>query len=292
MRHSLRVGVVVVLAMLFAACGSAPASTPSTGASDNGQLQAQIIATELVAGPQQRVPIGITDHNTPVSDATVHVRAFLLQNGNQAVLKGESDAPFKGAGLEGGGVYVAHLDLTPAGDWGLQITASRPTGARLTQQLAFNVISKPVVPGVGQPAPRSNSPTVADHPDVSTIDTGDPPDDMHQLSIAQAIAQHRPTLVVFASPAFCTSRACGPEVKVVQSLEGIYRNRLTFIHIEIWTNYKPDASKRTIAPTVTEWRLQSEPWIFLIDANGIIRARFEGPTASDELAAAVNQLLG
>ena len=284
--------MVVAFAMLVSACGGSSPTAPVTGASDSGQLQAQIIATELVAGPQQRIPIGITDHNTPVSDATVHVRAFLLGNGNQAQLKGESDAPFEGTGLEGGGVYVAHLDLVPAGDWGLQVTASRPSGAHTIQQLAFNVITTPVVPGVGQPAPRSNSPTIRDHPDVSTIDTGDPPDDMHQLSIAQAIAQHRPTLVVFASPAFCTSRACGPEVKVVQRLEPTYKTRLTFIHIEIYTNYKPDPSKRTIAPTVTEWRLQSEPWIFLIDANGIIRARFEGPTASDELTAAVSQLLG
>jgi hypothetical protein len=277
--------------LLLTACGGA-ASNPQTGtAADSGSLQAQIVATELVAGPQQRVPIGITDHNTPVSDATVHVRSFLLQSNNQAMLKGEADAPFKGEGLEGGGVYVAHLDLVPAGDWGLQITASRPNGAHLSQQLALSVVTSPVVPAVGQPAPLSNSPTISDHPDVTTIDTGNPPDDMHQLSIAQAIQQHRPTLVVFASPAFCTSRACGPEVKVVQGLEPAYRNRMSFIHIEIYTNYKPDASKRTVAPTVTEWRLQSEPWIFLIDSKGIIQARFEGPTASDELKAGIDKLL-
>jgi hypothetical protein len=287
--------VAAAASLLLAACGgsaASPASAPDTGSSASGNpLQAQIIASELDAGPHERVPLGVTDHNTPVSDATVHVRAFLLGSGNQAQLKGETDALFKGAGLQGGGVYVAYLDLEPAGNWGLQITASRPNGERVTQQLAFNVIANPVVPGVGQAAPLSNSPTIHDHPDVSTIDTGNPPDDMHQLSIAQAIEQHRPTLVVFASPAFCTSKACGPEVQVVESLEPAYRNRLTFIHIEIYTNYKPDPSKRTIAPTVTEWRLQTEPWIFLIDSHGIIRTRFEGPTALDELQAAINQLL-
>jgi hypothetical protein len=287
--------VAAAASLLLAACGgsaASPASAPDTGSSASGNpLQAQIIASELDAGPHERVPLGVTDHNTPVSDASVHVRAFLLGSGNQAQLKGETDAPFKGAGLQGGGVYVAYLDLEPAGNWGLQITASRPNGERVTQQLAFNVIANPVVPGVGQAAPLSNSPTIHDHPDVSTIDTGNPPDDMHQLSIAQAIEQHRPTLVVFASPAFCTSKACGPEVQVVESLEPAYRNRLTFIHIEIYTNYKPDPSKRTIAPTVTEWRLQTEPWIFLIDSHGIIRTRFEGPTALDELQAAINQLL-
>jgi hypothetical protein len=285
---------VVLLGLVLCACGGSTGSTtPDTGAaSSSSQLQAQIIATELVAGRNQRVPIGITDHNTPVSDATVQVRSFLVQSNDQAVLKGQSSAPFHGEGLEGGGSYIAHLDLTPAGDWGLEITAKRPNGERTTQRLAVTVITNPVVPGVGQPAPRSNSPTIRDHPDASTIDSGNPPDDMHQLSIAEAIQQHKPTLVAFASPAFCTSRACGPEVHAVQSLEPAYRSRLTFIHIEIYTNFKPDPSKRTIAPTVSEWRLQTEPWIFLIDSNGIIQARFEGPTASDELKTAIDQLLG
>jgi hypothetical protein len=281
-------------ALLLTACGAA--TSPDTGAggsasATSGSLQAQIVATELVAGPQQRIPIGVTDHNTPITDATVHVRAFILQ-GNNAVLRGEADAPFKGEGLQGGGVYVVHLDLMPAGDWGLQITASRPNGEQLKQNLAFSVISAPVVPGVGQAAPLSNSPSLREQPDATYIDSGRPPDDMHQLSITQAIQQHRPTLVVFASPAYCTSRACGPEVSAVQSLEPTYRSRLTFIHVEIYTNFKPDPSKRTIAPTVTEWRLQSEPWIFLIDSRGIIQARFEGPTATDEIQAAIDKLLG
>src|SRR6266480_2652421 len=124
---------------------------------------------------------------------------------------------------------------------------------------------------------------------ASVFRSGWPPDDMHELSIAEAIAQHRPTLVVFASPAFCTSRICGPEVHVVQSLEPDYRGRLAFIHIEIYRDFKPDPSKRQLAPTVAEWRLTTEPWIFLIGPNGVIQARFEGPTATDEVKAAIDQ---
>jgi len=278
---------VLTVALLLTACGTAAA--PDTGASSS-QLQAQVVASELVAGSQQRVPIGILDHNTPVNDATVHVRAFLLQ-GTTGVFKGESDAPFKGAGLGGAGVYVAHLDLVPAGNWGLQVTASRPNGAHLSQQVAFNVITTPVVPAVGQAAPASHTPTTKDA-DPTTIDSGRPPDDMHQISIADAVGQHRPTLVIFASPAFCTSRICGPEVKVVQSLEPAYKDRLTFIHVEVYRDFAPDPSKRQLAPAVLEWRLQSEPWIFLIDARGVIQTRFEGPTATDEVQAAIVKLLG
>ena len=282
----------VALALLLSACGSSPApgSSASSPSPSSSTLQAVVAASELVVGKRQRVPIGITDHNTPASDATVHVRSFVL-NGTTATFKGESDAPFKGEGLQGAGTYVAHLDFDKAGDWGVEVTASRPNGAHTSARLAMNVLALPVVPGVGQPAPPSHNPTVKDVADVSTIDTGNPPDDMHELSIADAIARHRPTLVVFASPAFCTSSTCGPQIKVVQSLEPTYKEKLTFIHIEVYANYKPDPAKRVLAQTVVDWRLQSEPWIFLIDTHGVIQARFESATAADDLKAAIDQLL-
>jgi hypothetical protein len=287
-----RVAVGAALVLLLGACGS-PAA-PDTGSAS--PLQAQVVASEFVVGAQQRVPIGVLDHGTPVSDATVHVRGFLLQ-GSTGVFKGESDAPFKGAGLQGAGAYVARLDFMTAGTWGLDVTASRPNGQRAVIRLSnyadgrpLTVVSTPVVPTIGQPAPMSHNLTIKEA-DASTIDSGRPPDDMHQISIADAIAQHRPTLIIFASPAFCTSRLCGPEVRVVQGLEPAYRDRLTFIHIEVYRDFVPDPSKRKLATTVTEWRLQTEPWIFLVDPRGTIQARFEGPTATDEVGAAIDRLL-
>ena len=283
----MRVAAALAVALVLGACEGEVAPGPSPTGS---QLQAVVAASELVVGSQQRVPIGITDHNTPVNDATVHVRSFVL-NGTTVTFKGESDAPFKGEGLQGGGIYVAHLTFDKAGDWGVAVTASRPSGAHLSARLAMNVLALPVVPGVGQPAQATRNPTARDVADVETIDSGRPPDDMHQLSIADAIQQHRPALVVFATPAFCMSKTCGPEVKVVQSLEPAYRDRLAFIHVEIFSDFKPDPSKRKYAQAVADWRLQTEPWIFLIDSKGIIQSRFEGPTATDEVKAAIDQLL-
>lgn len=280
----MRGAALALLALvLLSACGTGTASP------DQGTLTAQSVASELVVG-QQRVPIGILDHNTPVADATVHVRSFYLGSGG-AVAGGESAAPFKGEGLGGAGIYAAQLNFDKPGNWRLDVTASRPNGNHGAVQVPVNVIANPVVPGVGQAAPKSKSPTATTAEEASLIDSGQPPDDMHQLSIAQAIEAHKPTLVVFASPAFCTSQLCGPEVKVVQSLEPAYKDRVDFIHIEIYTNFKPDPSKRTVAPTVAEWRLQTEPWIFLIDSGGIIRTRIEGAAGADEVKAALDKLL-
>jgi len=283
----MRIAATLAATVVLGACAGEAAPGPSPTSSS---LQATVVASEIVVGNKQRIPIGITDHNTPVSDATVHVRGFVLQ-GTTGIFKGESDAPFKGEGLEGGGLYVAHLSFDKPGDWGVEITVTRPNGGRLSQRLPINVIDKPLVPAVGQPAPATHNPTAKDVADVETIDSGRPPDDMHQLSIADAIQQHRPALVVFATPAFCTSNTCGPQVKVVQSLEPAYRDRLAFIHVEIYRDFKPDPSKRKLAQAVLDWRLQTEPWVFLIDSKGIIQFRFEAATASDELKAAIDQLL-
>jgi len=246
-----RLGFVAGLALVLAACSANSGDIP---AASSPTLEAEIVASEILVG-EQRIPIGILDHNTPVNDATVHVRA-LRRVGNRFQPKSESDAPFKGEDLQGRGLYVAHLRFDAAGDWLAEIQAKRPNGVQGAIRRPFNVITNGIVPAVGQAAPQSHSQTVKDVPDVSYIDTGQPPDDMHELSIADAIVQHRPILVIFASPAFCTSRVCGPEVRVVQSLEPAYRDRLTFIH-----------------------------------SKGVIRARFEGPTAADELRTAIDRFL-
>ena len=275
--------------LLLAACGAGTSAGTASPSATTAALQAQIVASEVLVG-SQRFPVGILDQNTPVNDAIVHVRAFLV-NGEVAQLKSESDAPFRGAQLEGKGLYVAQLKFEAAGTWGAEITAQRPDGEHAVIRLPFTVVANATVPAPGQPAPPSHNPTAKDVSDIGTIDSGQPPDDMHQLSVADAIAQHRPTLVAFATPAFCTSATCGPLIHALQSLEPTYRSRLTFIHIEIWRDFKPDPSKRQLRPEVLEWRLQTDPWVFLIDSKGLIRTRFEGVPDADELRAAIDQLL-
>ena len=120
------------------------------------------------------------------------------------------------------------------------------------------------------------------------IDTSDPPDPrLHQVRIADAIAQGKPQVIVFATPKFCTSRVCGPVVDVVRLLLPTYGNRVVFAHQEIWQDF---ATQR-VSPTVEEWHLHSEPWIFVVDGQGIIRAKFEGLTTARDIAVALQQIL-
>jgi hypothetical protein len=42
---------------------------------------------------------------------------------------------------------------------------------------------------------------------------------------------------------------------------------------------------------VRQWGLPSEPWVFLVGADGLIKARFEGTVSVRELDEAVQQHL-
>jgi hypothetical protein len=276
-----------LLLLLPAACGDAGqgvAATPASSPAATG-LQASVAATELAPG-LQRVPIGVLDHGAPVADAAVHVSASFASQPLS-----DSDAPFRGDGLQGRGLYVAHLQLAVPGLWLATVSIRRPNGDSGTVRAAFHVSATPSVPMVGQAAPRSRNPTASDVADVSTIDSGAPPDDMHQLSIAQAVEQHRPSLVVFATPAFCQTATCGPQIHAIQALEPAYRVRLAFIHVEVYQDFRPDPSRRRLSATMLEWHLQTEPWVFLIDGAGVVRAEFEASTATDELQPAIQRLL-
>lgn len=275
----------------LSACASAVPSTagaPSRVPTAAPGLQPVTVASQTLVG-LQRVPIGILYQNSPVNDARVHVRVY--RNTPSDPQANEADAPFRGEGLQGKGLYVALLRFDAVGTWTAEITAEHPTLRRSVSLLPVRVTSASTIPTVGQPAPRSHNLTAHDVPDVSYIDSGQPPNDMHELSIAEAIAQHRPTLVVFATPAFCQSATCGPQVHAVQQLEPTYRDRLAFIHVEVYEDFKPDPNKLHLSATMKEWNLQTEPWVYLIDRDGVIRATFEAATASDEIRIAIDHML-
>jgi glutathione peroxidase-family protein len=46
-----------------------------------------------------------------------------------------------------------------------------------------------------------------------------------------------------------------------------------------------------VAAPMIEWRLQTEPWIFVVDADGRIAARFEGAASPSELQEAIQKTL-
>lgn len=110
---------------------------------------------------------------------------------------------------------------------------------------------------------------------------------MHALSLDDALQNGKPTVVLFATPALCSSRTCGPSLEAVQELQRRYGEAANFIHVEIF----PERDFAKPAAAMAEWNLPSEPWLFLIDGEGDVVERYEGGIGLTELEPAVKQLV-
>ena len=114
-----------------------------------------------------------------------------------------------------------------------------------------------------------------------------PPCQLHDLTIADALALKKPALLLFATPGFCVSATCGPDLETVQSLQPDFRDRLSFLHLEIYS----DPQTQTLSQAVTEWRLPSEPWVFLVDRDGKVADKLEGGLTAAELREGIERLV-
>jgi hypothetical protein len=294
--------LLATLAVLAVACRG------DDGGKTVRELTAVVSSSELVVG-ENRFIVGLLDQDTEeVIDAEVTFRFFKL-DGDRQTLKGEAEAKAltvdksyththddgtvetHGAGRTG--VYSAHPTFDEAGNWGVEVTATiegktfDPVGA------AFTVLQEGKSVGVGAPAPRSDTLTVDDVADVTEIDTSDPPiPQMHTLSVAEAVTSGRPSVIVFATPAFCLSRVCGPTKEIVDELFQQYKEQVAFVHVEPYDLEKARAGEGLFPiPATAEWGLESEPWVFLVDAEGTVAAKFEGVVTMEELKAALGPLL-
>jgi len=302
LRATLLVAAAVVLEVGVTAAGQL---TPPPA----GVLQPLITTSELVVG-RNRLAFALLRHGNLLADADVAVRVYDTRD-QDAQLVAALPAPYyKLEVIEGGrqvhihpdgtrhvhatptdvqGIYVAQVSFERPGPWGLEILARTADGALESARLSINALEVSRTPVVGTPAPRSRNVIASDVSDLRQIDSSELPDHrLHQTRIADAIGQGKPQVIVFATPKYCTSRVCGPVLDVLRTLIPTYGKRVAFVHQEIWQG----GPSQIIAPTVEEWSLRSEPWIFLVDGQGVIRGKFEGLTTRRELEPPLRRMLG
>ena len=283
-------------AFILVACsgGSTPPPTPTPAPSDTARIT--LASTDLAVGDNRVVFALIQPGSGSIKDAQVEVQTFFLSGStpNQAV----QTAPTTFHTWPGGtaGVYRANLTFDRAGDWGLGAVATLPDGSSLNVGARIAVKQTSSTPAVGSPAPRSESKTASDAPHLTDITTDPKPDpDLYQMSIADAIDRTEPLLVTFATPAYCRTATCGPQMSIVKALKDKYAARMNFIHVEVYDN-PPEIREQGISaarptPTLAEWGLPSEPWTFVVDSGGEVRAKYEGFVDSDELEIAIAEVL-
>ena len=192
-------------------------------------------------------------------------------------------------------MYSTDLAFDRAGRWGVTIEIDSADDLMSNVELFFDVSELTSAPDVGEAAVRSVSKTVHDVNSLSELTTGSLKDeDLYQLTIAEAVDSGIPTVIVFASPAFCINAVCGPQVEVLQRLKDEYDGQAHFVHVDLYANpheIQGDLSRSTISSAVVEWRLPSTEWTFVVDTNGKVTARFEAFATYSEVKKALESLL-
>ena len=258
-------------------------------------LQAIFATPDLGVGTN-RVAFVVTSRTGLVRDPAASVTSLYFANDSFAGEKKETAlAVFRPWPHSTRGSYSTELEFDRAGRWGLDISILDPTGPSRLVQLAFDVPESPAAPAVGAPAVASRNKTVADVDDLSELTTGSLRDpELYQTTVAEGVKSGLPTVVVMASPAFCTNAVCGPQVEVLRALKDKYAGQANFIHVDFYDNpdeIQGDLDRAEISPTVLEWNLPSSEWSFVIDRKGTVAARFESFATLEEIERALLDLL-
>ncbi len=258
-------------------------------------LQA-IFATPDIGPGRHRIAFALTSQTGLVDALSATVQSFYdPQTDSLGEPAQTALAIFHPFPLVERGLYVTKLTFDRPGSWAIQATALGDDGAPKRARLFFTVPEKTRTPAVGEPAVPSRSKTIQDVERLSQLTTGSLQDeDLYQISIADAIESGLPTIIVMASPAFCTNAVCGPQVEVLIDLKNEFSDQANFIHVDYYDNpeeIQGDLGRAALSPVAREWRLPSTEWSFVIDGDGVISGRFEGFTPLEELRQALKKVL-
>ena len=172
-------------------------------------------------------------------------------------------------------VYGADVKFSKPGNWSV-LTVTQSNGGMLAAPTQVKVIkpSQDDIPAVGDAAPKVETDTVASAKgDEESIDTRIPTaPELHQESFADVVGK-KPVALLFATPQLCQSRVCGPVTDIELQMKAKYGKDMTFIHQEV---YKDNDPNKGLRPPLEAFNLKSEPWLFVVGADGKVTQRLEG----------------
>jgi hypothetical protein len=285
-----------LIATLLLLLASAPVA-----AQDVPNIIPVLASSEIAQGPN-RFLFSLTDPQGQLlaaPDVEVKLR-FYDDEANPEAVVFETDSRFLWAIEDVRGLYASDVEYPHAGRWGTRFDATFPDGRTETVRVDYDVLETTSTPPIGEPAPLIETPTAGDvGGDLSLISSDpDPVARFYETSIYDAIEADAPAVISFVTPAFCQTATCGPTLEKVKAVaEG--HPEVNFVHVEpylmhVQNDYlQPllsEEGRLQSAPWTVVWGLRTEPYVVVLDADGVVRAKFEGAITTEELEDALAAL--
>ncbi|MCE2463855.1 MAG: hypothetical protein J4F46_08100 [Dehalococcoidia bacterium] len=271
---------------------------PTPGAEPSDELSIGVGSTDLGVGPNRLSFFLLDSDSTPVmvdrADVCTYHPASSYPEGEP---KEVAVARFRKWALGDMGVYTTQLTFDNPGEWALMVSVVGVDGESRSAEETFHVKQESSTPAIGSPALPSKNKTSRDVRALEELTTAIEPDpELYSITVAEALDSGKPLVVAFATPAFCRTATCGPQVAAIQSVKDKYKDRVDFIHIEVFDNVEEirregDLSVARTVDAVVEWGLLTEPWTFIVDRQGRIAAKFEAFTTEEEIEEELTKVL-
>ena len=255
-----------------------------------GSLGVVVVSSSVWAGAAGPIILSLSVDGVPLDDPTLRPSVQLTGLAGGAVGTATSATPVRPPGVDAIS-YVADLPIPSAGLWRILVTADL-AGTTLTGSAAMTALDPGGTAPLGGPAPRIATPTLDDVGGVVRAITTDPAPDLRlsRRSTADALAEGQPFVLVVDSWRFRVTTACGQAIIMARFLVDRWRD-VGFIHLEPY-RYSVVASTPVLDgsfddPSLTEptvawgfgeepWGAKSMPWVFVVDGDGIVRAKYQG----------------
>lgn len=236
----------------------------------------------VVAGIEERVPFMVIKGRTPsvVGDAEV---------GFAIGAKGEYGAGIKAVahkdGIEERPYYLVRQTFPQPGVYRLGVNIGGGSAETILTAVDPATVKTPLP---GKPFPSVKTPTIADPMGVDPICTRSPGCPWHTMNLEDALKEKRPVLFYVGTPARCETRTCGPVLNILLSHREAFESKIRFVHCEVYTTL---TGQQTV-PALGQLNINSEPWIFAIGADGVLRERLAGPVDRKEAGEVLARLAG
>ena len=273
--------LLILLFPLVAACQE------DTETPQNNVSSIQVIgANGSMTRTENRVVITLRDGYEYVNDVkAVKVKAQDIQmEGDPTVWEGSAtgytdyEVPY----------WVFYPEIPRSGSWLFALEIERENGKKETATFGTNFWDAPLGLTAGQPAIASETRTATTEEEIKAISSDTTPNlAFYEQTIADALGNGKPTLIAFTTPGFCTSQLCSPVMNTFDALYEQYQGDFNFIHVEVHSDFETLA----YVPAMEEWGLVNEPWIYVIDQDGMIAARYDGPVSVTEITPAIEGVL-